>query len=415
VTRTLPDTANLPAVTPHAAPLRLGIDARCLLVQRTGVERFAYRVIDHLARLRNEVTCVLFVDQPVRGAPWDAWPHTTVVVPSRLRRLRPLFDFWLTLELPPHLRAHGLDAFFAPHHRFPFTRIPRFGSVHGLEWWRVPRDYARRERLKQWFWFQLSARFATGLVTFAHNSVADMRRLYPRMRVPVCVIPEGVDPDLRRLAPGERSAAVLEAHGIRTPFVLSVCSLVPRKNLPALLRAFADVVARHGVPHQLVLVGRAGPGSAALHELARSLNLTGRVVFTGYISDDELVQLYNQAAVFVYPSKYEGFGLPVIEAMACGTPVVTSAGSALREVAGNAAVLVNPAAQASIADGLAHVLLDPELRARLAAAGAARARQFDWLATARGILDFIRQQVAARQAAPGRGAARSDMPPTGGE
>ncbi len=374
-------------------PLLLGIDARCLLVQRTGVERFAYRVIDQLARLRDEVQCVLYVDRPVSGAPWDDWPHARVVVPPRAAVLRPLFDTWMVFQLPARLRRDGVDAFFAPYNRCPLTRVPRFGAVHGLEWWRAASGYRRRDRLKQWFWFQLSSRYSTGLVTFAHNTQADMHRLRPGLSVPVCVIPEGVDPIFVHLPARAWSAETLARLNVRRPYVLSVCSLDPRKNLERLLRAYARLVAEHQVREQLVLVGRAGLRSERLPALVRELGLTERVIFTGYLDDGDLVQLYNQAAVFVYPSQYEGFGLPVIEAMACGAPVVTSDGSALREVAGDAAILVNPHLEQSITDGLAHVLLDPDLRQRLIAAGLAHARQFDWLATARGIVEFIRAQI----------------------
>lgn len=383
---------------------RLGVDARNLLHQRTGVERFTFHVVDELAALRDEIECVLFVDQPVAGAPWEQWPHEVIVVPPRWRWARGAFDTWLAWELRPHLRERSIDAFFAPYHKFPFSGVPRFCALHGLEWAREPGSYGRIELVKQWFWFQLASRFSSGLITFADHTAREIRRLRPRFALPLLVVPEGVAPHVRRLAPAERSSAVLSRLGVQPPYVLSVCSLEPRKNVDGLIQAYARLVREHEIPEQLVLTGRSGRRAEGLWRLASELGVRDRTVFTGYVDDDELVQLYNHAAAFVYVSKCEGFGLPVIEAMACGAPVVTSDGSALGEVAGSAAVRVNPASIDAIAAGLATVLLDERAREALIAAGVEHARQFNWLETARGISGFIREQLgyvpsAAREVA----------------
>ena len=177
--------------------------------------------------------------------------------------------------------------------------------------------------------------------------------------------------------------------GIAPPFILSVCSLEPRKNLDGLLRAFAALVQREGIPHQLVLVGQPKWRSGRLWEQVEALELEGRVCFTGYISDELLVQLFNQAAVFVYPSKYEGFGLPILEAMACAVPVVTSTGGALAEVAANAAILVDPESETALAEAMLKGLRDRVLRQRLVRAGLERAQLFSWQQMTRRICQFI--------------------------
>ena len=386
-------TARAEHSTPGTRRLRLGIDARSLVWQRTGVERFAFHVTDQLARLTHEVQCVLFVDRPVSGDPWEQWDCEVVVVPPRWRLLRPLFDFWLTLQLRPHLRAARLDAFFVPYNKLPLSDLPCFCALHGLEWLREPGSYRKSELVRQWLWFHLATRWADGLITFAEYTAQEVRRLRPGFSRPLLVVPEGVAPPIRHLRPDDRSTDVLTRLGVRPPFVLAVCSLEPRKNIDGLLRAYAQVVVEHDVREQLVLVGRAGLRSRRLHQLVDKLGLTDRVVFTGYVSDEDLVQLYNQAKVFVYPSKCEGFGLPVIEAMACGTPVVTSDDSALREVAGDAAVLIDPYSIDSLAAGLAGLLRDADACRALRAAGLRRAEQFDWRITAQTILTFIRQQI----------------------
>ncbi len=219
-----------------------------------------------------------------------------------------------------------------------------------------------------------------------------MRRIHPQCDRPMRVVPEGVDPMFRQLGPTERHTEALRRLGITTPYILSVCSLVPRKNIDGLLRAFA--LMQHAAPKgcRLVLVGRSGWRAQQLHALVQALGLESKVCFTGYLPDADLVQLYNQASLFVYPSKYEGFGLPPLEAMACGVPVVTSNRSATAEVAQDAAILINPDSDADLAAGMQRGLCDELLRRRLVVAGLQRAALYSWPAMASEITAFIRAQ-----------------------
>jgi UDP-glucuronate decarboxylase len=205
----------------------------------------------------------------------------------------------------------------------------------------------------------------------------------------------------RRIAPAERSHQILTRLGIDRPFVLSVCSLVPRKNLDGLIRAFALLRQPGDRGYQLVLVGRSGWKAEELHALVSAQGINASVLFTGYLSDADLVQLYNHARVFAYPSMYEGFGLPPLEAMHCGLPVVTSDRSATAEIGRGAAVLVNPESVDDIAAGLNAALTDEPLRQRLISAGVDRAGQYSWAAMADGIVAFIAEIVAARAARGG--------------
>jgi len=375
----------------ESRPLRVGIDGRDLLVaQWTGVERVAYHFLESLTRVAppDQEYVVLFDREPppelARNLPGEA-----IVVPVRFRRLQKLADFWIAWQVRRLIAEKRIDAFFTPNTKFPVSSVPCFTTVHGLEWHHCPTEYRRTERLKQWTWFQLASRYSHGLITCAHNTREDIRKLRPDCEIPVCVVGEGVNPIYRRLPPGERSAEELRPLGVKPPFVLSVCSMEPRKNLDALLRAFASLVRKNGIEHDLVLVGRAGWKSSRLASLAEHLDLGDRVRMTGFVSDTQLLQLYNHADLFVYPSKYEGFGLPVLEAMACGVPVVTSDGSSLGEVAGDAAILVDPASDDEIAGGIARGLGDTTYRAGLTSAGFERVRHFSWDEMAGTICRFI--------------------------
>jgi glycosyltransferase involved in cell wall biosynthesis len=224
---------------------------------------------------------------------------------------------------------------------------------------------------------------------FSKQSIVDTYHIPPER---ILVTYNGVSPMFRPLE-GASSIPLerLERLRIHPPYILGVGNLQPRKNLEGLLRAYADLRKRRSPPHRLVLVGQSSwQGHRVGEEVAR-LGLADWVTLPGYLSNDDLVSLYNLADVFVYPSIYEGFGLPVIEAMACGTPVITSNVSSLPEVAANAAVFIDPESEAEISAALEQLIDDRGLRIRLREAGLARAKLFSWRRTAEQTIEAYRR------------------------
>lgn len=371
--------------------LRIGLDARPLALERpTGVERVLYHFVESLRRVvPSDQEWIPIVDEPpTRGAAAELVPDA-LVVPTRFPRLQGVADFWMALQMRRAMRQRELDVFLSMNTKFPFTSRPVVTTVHGLEWAFTPDDYSSKERLKQRFWFRLCTRRSRGLVTFAHHTEGDIRRLAPRCELPVRVVPEGVGPRFRPRLPHEKDPACVAELGARPPYVLSVCSLEPRKNLDALIRAFARAKHERDLPHQLVLVGRAGWDSTRLDAAIEEVGLGGDVHRTGYVTDEQLVDLYNHADLFAYVSKYEGFGLPVVEAMACATPVLTADASATREVAGDAALLADPHSVDDIAEKLGRALADPALRASLTERGFERSARFSWDRMTSEICSFV--------------------------
>ena len=369
--------------------LRIGIDARPILRLRTGVERMLWHFVENLQEHGLGQEYVLFLDGEPGKDFASRCPHRIVVEPVRYLRLQRFIDVWILRQVGELIEHHGIDLFFSPHTKFPQSGVPRFTTVHGVEWHYCPSDFALLERMKQWGWFRLAVRHSAGIVSFAENTRTDIRKMSPGLHAPVCVSHEGVDPMFRRLDRAEKSRGVLDRLGIDRPFILSVCRLDPRKNLDALLRAFAISVRERDVPHVLVLAGKPGRKAEELRALSGRLGLANRVRFTGFLGDEDIVQLYNQADLFAYPSKYEGFGLPLLEAMACGVPVLTSRGSALAEVAGDAAILVDPYSDPDIATGILRGLLDESLRSRLVDAGLDRVARFSWEKMTARICEFM--------------------------
>jgi glycosyltransferase involved in cell wall biosynthesis len=220
---------------------------------------------------------------------------------------------------------------------------------------------------------------ADRIITISESSKRDIVRLYgireEKVRVTLLAADERFQFDPVG-APGESLVKLPQ------PYILNVGTLEPRKNLDGLIRAFASAK-RGGMPHALVITGAKGWGESRLAPLIKELGVSASVVFTGFVEEEDLPHLYRGADFFVYPSLYEGFGLPVLEAMACGTPVITSNSSSVPEVAGDAALLVDPRSEAELSAAMLRLAGDRALKVSLREQGVSRATQFSWARTVR--------------------------------
>jgi len=218
---------------------------------------------------------------------------------------------------------------------------------------------------------------ADRVITISECSKRDIVRLYglPEEKITVTLL--AADSCFRTLPPG--GGGPLPA-SLPRPYILNVGTLEPRKNLEGLLRAFA-VAKKSGIPHSLVITGAKGWGESALASLPAELGIAASVIFSGFVEDEDLPHLYANADFFVYPSLYEGFGLPVLEAMACGTPVITANCSSLPEVAGDAALLVDPRSEQELSGAMIRMAGDAQLRGDLRTKGLLQASRFSWSRT----------------------------------
>jgi glycosyltransferase involved in cell wall biosynthesis len=228
----------------------------------------------------------------------------------------------------------------------------------------------------------------------SEQSKADILRYLPVKAENVTVIPEAAGPSYRPMDRAQ-SEEVLLRHGISFPYILYVGSIEARKNITRLLEAYAQIRG-WSQKWKLVIVGATKWKYSPIFDTLQQLQLASAVHFTGHVADEDLPALYNGAAVFVFPSLYEGFGLPVLEAMACGVPVVTSNCSSLPEVAGDGAILVDPRDVNAIAAAIRRVLEELDLATGLRAKGLARARQFTWERTARETIAVYKKVMSRR-------------------
>lgn len=310
---------------------------------------------------------------PVRGGAWMPWQ-------PGVRTLVGEVDVY-----------HAGDGAFPPRGGTPIV-----ATIYDLTTQLFPRYHTflnRRHDRRRLRWL---ARNAVRVMTISEATRRDLATIEPELaaRADVTLLASGAGAAPPREDRARRLADLRVARGLRDdPYLLSVGTLEPRKNHVALVHALATVAPEH--PRlRLVLAGRPGWKSAALLRAVAASPVRDRIHLLGAVTADELAALYEGAHAFAYPSRYEGFGLPVLEAMAAGVPVLTSAASSLTEVAGDAALLVDPDDQRGIADGLRRLLADEQLRRELSAKGRARASTFSWARTARQTLDTYRRALA---------------------
>jgi glycosyltransferase involved in cell wall biosynthesis len=279
------------------------------------------------------------------------------------------------------LRDH-LDLLFCPVNVVPLTGIvPSVVTVHDLAFVAHPEAFHAAKRRYLALMTRLSVHRARQVIAVSAHTKDDLVRHFHVAPGKVTVIANAMDDRFHPATDPDALAQFTRDHHLPERFILFVGTLEPRKNLRRLIEAFARIARADGEV-ALVIVGASGWMTSDLAPLVQRLTLTDRIIFTGYVSDDELPLWYQSATTFCYPSLYEGFGLPVLEAMACGTPVVTSNTSSLPELTGDASSLVDPTDVAALADGLLALLTDAPRRAEMSRAGIERARGYSWERTA---------------------------------
>nr|WP_290668999.1 glycosyltransferase family 1 protein [Ardenticatena sp.] len=370
--------------------MRIGFDLTPLCGQPTGVGVYAAHVLAHIAPLLDEPIVSLAhraVQWPV-GVPRPATHQMTP--PFAMNK-----TLWMQLCLPWQLHRAGVQLCHFTNSVAPLlSPVPLVVTLHDASLWLYPDYHYSRRLLTMRPLIPAVVRRARMVVTVSHQASRDLMRVLGLPREKIRVIYEAPSPFFRPLAPGAWMAGVRERYRLPERFVLYVGTLEPRKNLVRLVRAVARLNQEAGVACGVVLVGPRGWKDEAILAAVAEARRATTVCLLGYVPLEDVRALYNLAAVFAFPSLYEGFGLPVLEAMACGTPVITSRGGALEEVAGDAAMLVNPTDETEMVSALASVLCNDDLAMRLRAAGLARAAQFDWRRTAQETIALYRECVA---------------------
>lgn len=368
--------------------MRVMVDAHMLGSRETGNETYVRNLLVGLA---EQGSCDVAAAVP----PGVDLSHFSIDPTVERLPLAPPGDwFRLLYTLPSLCRRWRADLLHVTYVGPFFPPCPLIVSVHDVSFRRYPEFFSGMHRLLFSTLLPWTLRRANGVITLSESAKQEILWFYPFLENKVYVTPLAPSRLFCPVTDQDALRAACARYGIHSDFVLAVGNLQPRKNLSRLIEAFAAVLPQVE-SLQLVIVGQEQWQSSALYDMVHRLDLAERVLFTGYVPDQDLVLLYNAAEVFVYPSVYEGFGLPILEAMACGTPVVTSNTSSMPEVAGDAAILVDPYSVEQIAKGILSVLTDFELRQDLIERSLKRAVQFSWGKTAQQTLEIYCQVLNA--------------------
>ena len=362
--------------------MKIAIDARKW--RDYGIGTYVRNVVRHLAQIDRETTYLLFCNPADESALRDLAENFVPVVDSSAG-----YSLREHVSLPLKLRSLGAELLHSPHYVVPLLgRRPCVVTIHDCIHLLFPQYLPSRLAAMYAELMMRKAIERSALVfTVSEASRADILRFYPSTDpAKVHVVPNAIDAELL-VDPGEAERdRVRERYQIRGRFVLFAGNVKPHKNLERLIRAFARVRCQEGNEDlRLVLIGDDVSRYASLRRTADEAGVRQEVRFFGFVPHETLAALYRMATVFAFPSLYEGFGLPPLEAMACGTPVVTSRISSLPEVVGDGALLVDPYNEDDIAQGIARLLDDQDLRARLVERGLERAASYSWARSVRQI------------------------------
>ncbi|MCC6176585.1 MAG: glycosyltransferase family 4 protein [Chloroflexi bacterium] len=379
--------------------MQVGLNAQLLSSAPTyrtgGISRVIYQLLAHLPAVANDDRFVVYA--PASEASRDLlqpacfWPRLTTLPMDR----PPVRITWEQVALPLQLRRDRVDLLHALGYVSPFGwRGKIVVTVYDLSFMRYPELFNRGNRHYLRTFAPPSIRRADRVITISEHTRRDVIDLLgvPPERVTSVLL--AADEHFRPASPAA-VAAFRARHGLPERFVLYLGTLEPRKNVGLLVQAYAALRASGSTDHILVLAGGRGWQYESIFGLVHELGIEAYVRFPGFVPAAEQALWYSSAAVFAYPSLYEGFGLPLLEAMACGVPVIASRSSSLPEVVGDAGILVDPSDVEGLTDALARLLEGTEQRQAVARAGLARSGQFSWHRTAAETVQVYREVLGA--------------------
>ncbi len=376
--------------------MTIGIDAsRANKTYKTGTEWYSYHLIQELKKIADpKDQFVLYSREKLRDdlgelpRNWQSrvlgWPPKKLWTQARLS--------WEMWRRPP-------EALFVPAHTLPLVHPKKVVTTcHDVAFLRLPQVYNWAALKYQEFAIKSAVRHAAKIIAVSEFTKQELMEFFRIAPDRIAVVHNGYDSDRYKLMEEEEIAGVLAKYNLSRPYLLYAGRLEAKKNTPGLIQAFnilkkSSKFLVQNSPLKLVLVGQPGVGFEKVTKAIVENNLSDEVVMPGWIGKQDLPALMAGASAFVFPSFYEGFGIPILEAMACGTPVVASGIPALREVAGEAAYLVDPYSPENIAEGISRVLTDDHLREDLKIRGLDRAKRFSWARCAKETHEALKNAI----------------------
>jgi len=393
--------------------MNIGIDVNCLIFEKAGFGRYTYNLVKNLLKIdqknhsfrrnhlflyasfirkRNERKKIL--EDLIKETKAKNVTLRIIPIPARWK------EFLIGLPISIKLFIKDpLDVYFAPH----FAGIPKSGfdkkvrmvvAIHDLVFIKFPEHrgrYLSNYYLKR---TKIALKQAKNIIAVSNSTKKDLQQYFKLEHKKIFVIPEAVTENFKVCKNKKLIEEKTNKYIPRdTKFLLSVATLEPRKNLSLIIKAFALLPNNLKKEYKIVFVGNPGWNNRSFSRVVKNYNLENKVIFTGFAEESILPYIYNRASVFIYPSFYEGFGLPPLEAMASGTPVIASKGSSLPEVIGSAGILIDPKKEEELAGAIKRVLLSERLAKKLCGRGLKQAKKFSWEKVARKTLEVLEKSA----------------------
>lgn len=381
--------------------MKIGIDANCLIFEKAGIGKYTENLLLNLLRLDRRNDYILYFTFLRRRREREEIIKNFLkesAGPKVSYRILPIpaqwYEFLISTHLPiTTLIKDPLDVFFSPY----AAGIPNKGfakmfvTIHDLVFLRFPEHRGRRLSRYYLKRHRMAVRNVRKIIVPSRATKRDLEFFLKVPASKIKVIPEAPAERFKvvKVSESRKNKIISRYFDPKTQYILSVGTLEPRKNLSKLVEAYSLLPHFLQKEYQLVLAGGRGWNNSRLVKTINNLNLKDKVILPGFVKDNDLPYIYNKASVFVFPSLYEGFGLPPLEAMACGVPVIASNCSAMPEVLGGGAVLVNPESEDEIARAIKRIILRPKYREGLKAKGIRQAKKFSWGETARETLKIL--------------------------
>lgn len=370
--------------------MKIGIDAsRAFTGNRTGIEEYSYQVIKHLRGKFKNDSVFLYVREKHKidfDLPRN-WKAKVISFPY----------LWTQLGLSLELLFHPIDVLFVPAHTVPMIH-PRktFVAIHGLEYEMVPESYSLWERLYMRWSIKLSCRWAKKIIAVSKNTKKDLMRLYKIPEKKIEVIYEGIENSSNSqntLIWPSATFSCVEKGIFSKPYLLFIGRLEKRKNIEGMVDAFEILKEKYKIPHKLILAGKPGYGYNSFEFKVSDLKSKKDIIETGFVTEEEKISLLKNADIFLFPTFYEGFGLPVLEAQGVGVPVVASNISSIPEVAGVGAAYCDPLEVLSIVDSTYCLIKDKDFKDDIIEKGRENIKRFSWEKCASQIADMLKSKT----------------------